>query len=68
MRVDCYVVDRYIIINYCEELPGAGVRVREGDGQPFSYDFHFYTFQDFYDLVYYILEKNTHEGFLNEKK
>ena len=68
MRIDCNVADRHITVNYCEGSPAAGVRIREGDGQPFYYDFYFTSFQDFHKLIYHILEKNTHEGFLDEKK
>ena len=68
MRIDCNVSDRHIMVNYCEDSPTAGVRIREGDGQPFYYDFYFTSFQDFHKIIYHILENNTHEGFLDEKK
>lgn len=68
MRIDCRVVNRHIKINYCEDVPSTGVRISEGNGQPFYYDFYFSSFQDFHKLIYYILENNTHEGFNDEKE
>lgn len=68
MRVDCKVANKHIMVNYCEDSPSSGVRIREGDSEPFYYDFYFHSFQDFHKLIYYILENNTHEGFLDEKK
>lgn len=68
MRVDCRVAGRYITVNYCECCPSAGVRVRELDTRLDDYDFYFVSFEEFHKLIYHILEMNTHEGFLNEKK
>ena len=68
MRIDCSVAGRYIIINYSEIAPSAGVRVREGEKFPSFFDYHFESFQELHELVHHILEIGTHEGYNNETK
>lgn len=68
MRIDCRVAGRHIIVNYSEESPSAGVRVREGGELPFYFDYYFEDFQELHKLVFYILDMGTHEGFRHEKK
>ena len=68
MRIDCRVAGRYIMLNYCEEAPSDGVRVREGEEPPFYFDYYFEDFQELHKLVFYILDMGTHEGFKHEKK
>lgn len=68
MRIDCKICGRHLIINYSEESPSAGVRVREGGEPPFYFDYYFEDFQELHKLVFHILKMGTHEGFIHEKK